>query len=232
MPNFAEDAMENTTAMKNVSSTIIIGDCLEVLPGFPDNSIDCIFTSPPYNRERNDVYSHYDDTIKDYFAFLKAFTDEAIRISPLVFVNIQPNYYNKAEVNRYIGHYAKEISHTFIWSKENPTPASGKNITNAFEYFFVFSEKLNANKTYVKNHIHTSVNPDTDKSHGAIMNIKVAKQFIDNFTNEGDVVLDPFLGAGTTARACKDLHRSCIGIEISTHYAQIAENRLKQELLL
>ena len=211
---------------------IIHGDCLEVMKEMADDSVDCVFTSPPYNRERNDVYAHYDDQQKDYFGFLVAFTDESIRVSKgSVFINIQSNYYNKNILNKYIGHYADQINYTFVWTKENPMPASGSNITKSFEYIFVMTDMLKSNSTYTKNHIHTSVNPDTEKSHGAIMHIKVAKHFINSFTLPGDIVLDPFLGTGTTARACKDLGRECIGIEISADYIKLAELRLRQEIL-
>lgn len=212
--------------------TIYNEDCLKTMARMKANSVDMVFTSPPYNRERNDVYAHYDDTVKDYFKFLVDFTDECLRIAPTVIVNIQSNYYNKAIVNRYVGHYADKIVQTFVWTKENPMPANGSNITNAFEYLFVLGENLKSNRTYTKNHIHTAVNPDTDKSHGAIMNIKVAKQFISDFTKEGDTIYDPFMGTGTTARACKDLGRHYLGSEVSKEYWEISQQRLRQEVLL
>ena len=49
--------------------TIMNGDCLNILPKIADKSIDCSFTSPPYNRKRNDKYKHYDDDISDYYRF-------------------------------------------------------------------------------------------------------------------------------------------------------------------
>jgi site-specific DNA-methyltransferase (adenine-specific) len=51
-------------------------------------------------------------------------------------------------------------------------------------------------------------------------------------SKEGDTVLDPFLGTGTTAKAAKDLSRNYIGIEINPDYVKIAQDRLKQEVLL
>ena len=50
-------------------------------------------------------------------------------------------------------------------------------------------------------------------------------------SKEGAVILDPFLGSGTTARAAKDLGRKCIGIEISKEYCDIAVDRLRQGVL-
>jgi len=117
--------------------------------------VDIVFTSPPYNRKRNDTYAHHDDIILDYLGFLIETTDILLSITPTVFLNIQSNFYNKQDIFKYLGHYAELISQTFIWSKENPTPAQGKNITNAFEYIFMLGENKPSNTTYTKNHIHT-----------------------------------------------------------------------------
>jgi len=67
--------------------------------------------------------------------------------------------------------------------------------------------------------------------HPAIFPEQLARDHIISWSNLGDTVLDPFLGSGTTARACKDLGRKCIGIEISKQYCDIAIKRLGQEVL-
>lgn len=214
-------------------NTIYNENCLETMKRMPDGFVDVVFTSPPYNRKRNDTYSLYDDIIDDYLQFLIKATDECLRVSGgLVIFNIQANYYNKKDVHKYIGHYADKICQTIVWTKANPMPASGNNITNAYEHFFVLGDVLKSNTTYTKNHIHTSVNPDTNKLHGAIMHIDVAKWFIDKFTKPGVVVYDPFTGLGTTAVACQNLNRNYIGSEISKEYCDIAEQRLRQGVLL
>lgn len=58
------------------------------------------------------------------------------------------------------------------------------------------------------------------------------KYLVRTYTDEGDTVYDPFMGSGTTAKACQDLNRNYICSEISKEYCEIAEKRLKQEVLL
>ena len=57
--------------------------------------------------------------------------------------------------------------------------------------------------------------------------IDFMNKIIIRFTKENDIILDPFLGSGTTAVACKELGRNYIGIEISPGYCEIARNRIK-----
>ena len=199
----------------------------------PDKSVDVSFTSPPYNRKRNDKYENYDDTIENYFEFLCNFTDKLLRITKKwTFVNIQTNYYNRLDVYKYIGYYADKIQNIIVWEKTNPMPASNKNITNAFEYFIVLGDtSLKSNTTYTKNHISSSVNSQMDKIHKAVMKQEICDWFIEKFTNVDDLVLDPFMGLGTTGVACKHLNRNFIGIELDEKYFQIAKDRIEGELL-
>lgn len=62
--------------------------------------------------------------------------------------------------------------------------------------------------------------------------IPLMKWIIQNYSKENDLILDPFLGSGTTAVACQELGRRFIGIEISEKYCQIARERLRQKPLL
>ena len=187
------------------------------------------FTSPPYNRKRNDKYEWYDDSIKNYFNFLVGFTDELLRVTKRhVIVNVQKNFYQKKDVFKYIGHYANEIVEIIIWEKSNPMPASGHNITNAYEFFIILgNHALKSNTTYTKNIITTSVNSNMPKEHKAVMKKEVCEWFIEKFTKPGDIVLDPFIGVGTTARVCAEQNRHYIGYELNEIYYQMAYENLK-----
>ncbi len=72
-------------------------------------------------------------------------------------------------------------------------------------------------------HLATECN---NQGHSATFPVDLPAWFIKLFTRPGDLVLDPFIGSGTTALAAKQLNRRCIGIEMNEEYAQIAQNRL------
>ena len=85
-------------------------NCLNTMAKMENNSVDIVFTSPPYNRKRNDKYDFYEDTKADYYEFLVNVIDESIRVCKgNVYVNIMKNYYNKQDVFKLLGNYHKEI---------------------------------------------------------------------------------------------------------------------------
>ena len=214
-------------------------DCLEGMRMMKDKSVDVSFTSPPYNRIRNDTYDHYDDTLKDYYEFLVNVTDELLRITKgYSIVNIQQNMCNKKEIFKWIGNYSDKINGVIVWCKNNPQPGNNyrqkdntRSITNAFEYFFFLKdgkEFRSYGKELCKNYIMTNVNNEHFKGHGAVMRYDVAEYFIKKFTKSDDTVLDPFMGLGTTAVACKKNNRKYIGFEIVKEYYDMSIERLNK----
>lgn len=183
-----------------------------------EKSVDVVFTSPPYNRKRNDKYDYYDDSMLEYAGFLNNAITQSIRIArKYVFFNIQKNYYNKADVFKVIGDFNEQITEIFIWAKSNPMPASGNNITNGYEYIIAFGQPLKSNYTYTKNYLVTSV-AKMPNDHKAVMHKSVADYFIGNFCKGGDLVYDPFMGTGTTAKICMKHNVNCIGSESCNEY--------------
>jgi len=207
---------------------LINGDCLTVMNNMKDFSVDYSFTSPPYNRKRNDKYDNYNDNVSNWFDWQVKVIDELIRISSKgVFYNIQANYYNKSDVYKLIGKYSDQIKEIIIWEKTNPMPASGNSITNSVEYFiYLSSTPLKSNSTYTKNIISTSVNSSMPKNHKAVMKQDVCDWFITKFTKENDIILDCFMGMGTTGISCVKNNRSFVGIEIDKEYFEYSKNAI------
>ena len=212
----------------DVSGSVLFhADCLEVLPDLFENSVDYSFTSPPYNRKRNDKYSDFRDINENWLQLNINVITELLRVTKKhIFYNIQANYYNRQDVYKLIGHFSENIVDVHIWEKSNPLPASGKNITNAVEYFLILgSESLKSNTTYTKNIITTSVNSGMPKEHKAVMKTDVAEHFIGKFTQENDIILDCFFGYGTTGLVAKEMNRRYVGIEKEKSYFDMSVKR-------
>lgn len=116
-------------------------------------------------------------------------------------------------------HKGKRHSGSFYHtnSQSKPTKANG-------------SPRVNADK--IKENLFTYSVGGTKLRHPAPFPLQLAKDHILSWSNEGDTILDPFVGSGTTAKATQELNRNYIGIEINPDYVKIAQDRLKQEVLL
>ena len=184
-----------------------LGDCFKIIKTMRDDSVDVSFTSPPYNSIRHKKYKNYNDDVDDYFKFLCNFTNELLRITKkTIIINLQTNYYNKKDIYKYIGKYCEEITRVIIWKKTNPTPSSMRHrLTNSYEMFLIFSKNgiVSTNSVFMKDVIEYPINSFRIKGHKAIMNKEIADLFIKEFTNENDIVLDCFMGTGTTGISCK-----------------------------
>jgi DNA modification methylase len=122
-----------------------------------------------------------------------------------------------------IGSWAEKrlskLSHTDKIRDESKTKSGfGKNVSNW----------LNRKMVYPTNVLHLATE-SSNKKHSAAFPISLPMWFIKLFTEEGDVVLDPFIGSGTTAVACREQGRHYIGIDIVKEYCELAERRLKEK---
>ena len=119
----------------------------------------------------------------------------------------------------------------FTWHKTNPTPTHNNCYPPDTEYCLLFRTKGTGMKGTMETLKKWYVSPANviDKKtfeHPTIKPLSVVKNHIFNSTNEGDIVLDCFMGSGTTGVACKELNRNFIGIEIDDKYFKIAKDRL------
>lgn len=234
-------------------------DCLDGLKQIPDNSIDLVFTSPPYNmrlrvrngqyteREKGEhfskKYTHFDDalSLEDFYKFHKKCIKELLRVSKIICYNFQIVTGSKEAFFRLIGDFSKEIKDVLIWDKGNGQPAMNQKVTNAcYEFILVLESDGNKgrmirNATFERgtfdNILRMGRPKKITKEHNAVFPINLAKEIIKNFSSKGDVILDPFIGLGTVAVASKQLNRNYIGFEINKEYVEIAQNRLSQAVL-
>ena len=164
------------------------------------------------------------------------FTKELISL-----FHLHPYLSNNPEEERTEGDFAGMIKTKNIisWIKSNPLPAFNRtNYRSAVEFIY-FGQKEGEKATFnfgqqkeMKNWFeHPLVQGKQRTKHPTQKPLKLVQKFIEVSSNKGDIVLDPFLGSGTTAVAAKMLGRNYIGIEKNPEYIKMAEDRLRQELL-
>ena len=128
---------------------LIQGNCLERMKEIPDGSVDMVFTSPPYNmnlrirngkycsrqivKEISTKYQAFDDNLsmEDYFEFNKAVLNECLRVSDLVFYNVQFLTGNKPALFRLMGEFHTKMKEFIVWDKINAQPAIGNGVMNS-----------------------------------------------------------------------------------------------------
>jgi DNA modification methylase len=218
----------------------INANSLEYLNQLNEQSVDCIVTSPPYYTTQHKYQRgsgfHYSTDIGEPLYLIED-------ISPLLYrvlkndgalaLNLGFSYGETGVMRpfRIIERFLRDgwfPYDTIIWHKNNPIPIKNR-LTNAFEYIFILSKspafKYKKEIKYEHNVWKFSVE---SKDWGtASFPITLPKNCIEILTKENETVLDPFMGSGTTALACKELNRNFIGIEINKEYIDISEKRLK-----
>ena len=193
---------------------------MEGLKRIPPGSVDYVITDPPYNVDKAEwdvgVLDLLDKCAEECARVLKPEglmlwftpTKYLLKIGFLISQHIRYRW-SLAWVNNELGGAASVgfSKYTLIMLFSNAESVH-RNIADVFIH---------------KEHVE-SKHP-TPKPLGLLRDLVLA------FTREGDVILDPFMGSGTTAVACKQLNRRFIGFEVNEDYVRLAEERLKQASL-
>lgn len=238
--------------------TLLNMDCMEYMKTLPDKAFDAIITSPPYNmnlrvnskgdgyssrqivKELSTKYQNYSDNLPmdDYKKFLVEFLKEAIRVSDLVFLNIQQITGNKPAVAAVVGMFANALKETIIWDKVVAQPSIADGVLNSqFEFIYVFGGNPIARQFKGAGFVRGSesniwrIQPTerADKNHGAGFPVALPEKIIRCFVSDGQRIYDPFLGTGTTAIAAHYCGLECVGTEIDKNYYDAAIKRFNQE---
>ncbi len=233
--------------------TIYHGDCREILAELP--KIDLCFSSPPYNvgieygtHDDKKDQADYEKWIIDIYKNLcDGLSNGGHMVIQCANTGRQPYIHLSGIL---AGGLRKEINHVgeIIWIKfpTNATSwgswlsANRPYIRDEHEYLNVFrkdgdrSGKSDIEKQEFMDWTKSiwKISPaKQDLGHPAPFPIKLPVRVIKLFSFVGEIILDPFMGSGTTLRAAKDLGRKAIGIEIEEKYCEIAANRMAQEVL-
>ena len=237
---------------------LINDDCLKAMKNMKNQSIDLVVTSPPYNmrtRIRNGKYTtretskHFSKkynnfhdalSIEDYYDFHKKVIVEMLRLSKIIFYNIQIVTGNKEALFKIIGDFNKNIKDIIIWDKGHGQPAMHEGVLNkATELIIMFEANAKAGRCFNSYNFKRGELNDIwriprerskTKTHSAVFPLTLAEKAIINFSKENDIVLDPFMGTGTTGIACKNINRQFIGIELDKDYYKIATERINNGL--
>lgn len=234
--------------------TLYNADCIQAMRRIPEGSVQLILTDPPYNlgnfmmqrdtnlkkmRENFFGAAGWDDLeYRDWVRSMNAFFKQAERVmapggSMIMFMAV-------IKVETIIGLAEKHgfyYKTTGIWHKSNPMPRNmNLHFINSTEAWLYFTYKartgtFNNHGTALHDFIETGVTPTGERRYGKHPTQKpesLISHFVDTLSNEGDLVLDPFMGSGTTGAVAKRKGRDFIGIELDKDYFRIAENRIRE----
>jgi len=260
------------------------GDCEEILKRLPDNSIDLIFTSPPYADQRQKTYGGLSpDEYVDWFLPKASQFMRALKPTGTFILNIKERVVD-GERHTYVIELILKMreqgwlwTEEFMWHKKNSYPGKWPNRFrdnwerliqfNKDKKFHVYQEAvmvpvgdwakdrlaklsetdktrdeskvgsgfgknvsnwLGRNLVYPTNVIHMATEC-SNRNHSATFPVELPEWFIKLFTQPGEIVLDPFMGSGTTALAAIRLGRYFVGMDISKEYIELARQRTAQE---
>ena len=217
-------------------------ESLSLMKELKVNSIDAIITDPPYNISRDNNFATMGRAGIDFGEWDKNFDLTSwIKVAePLLKkggnIVIFNDWKNMTNITQSLEENGFEVKDLIRWKKTNAMPRNrDRRFITDYEvavWAVKKSGKWTFNRlsdTYEIPEIVGGLTPKSEKvdgGHPTQKPVYVMRWLIERLTNEGDVVLDPFMGSGTTGVACKELNREFIGIELDEKYYNMAYNRI------
>lgn len=229
-------------------------DCIRSMKRLANGSIDLILTDPPYNlgnfmkgrdtnlkKMRDNFFGDagWDDlSFEDWEKSMDNFFEESVRVlkkggTMIVFMAII-KVESIIKIAERHGLYYKT---TGIWHKLNPMPRNmNLHFVNSTEAWIYFTYKkrtgtFNNDGKVLHDFIETGVAANGERKfgkHPTQKPVQLMEFFVKVLTNEGETVLDPFMGSGSVGVAAKKNNRNFIGVEINENYFQIATRRIQE----
>lgn len=270
-----------------IDTDLRLGDCKEILKELPTNSVDLIFTSPPYADQRKSTYGGiHPDKYVEWFSPISEQLLRVLKPTGTFVLNIKEKVVD-GERSTYVMELILEMrkhgwfwTEEFIWHKKNSYPGKWPNrFRDSWERLLQFNKDkkfnmyqeevmvptgdwakarlknlsetdkirdnskvgsgfgknisnwLERDKAYPTNVLHLATECN-NKNHSAAFPESLPEWFIRLFTQPGDVVLDPFMGSGTTNSVAQRMSRNSIGIEILEEYYSMVKDQLDEKKLV
>lgn len=229
---------------------IIQGDCIEKLKLIQSNSVDLIVADPPYNLGKDYGNGSDRQEFDDYMQFSKDWLSECHRVlrddgTIYVFVGFRfiSYLYQIMEkdlkmnfVNWICWHYTQGIGKTkgfsprhddiLMFSKTLNYKFNNDDVRIPQKYYRKINNMRGANPGDVWEVSHIHYCQKNRQPHPTQKPEALVERMVLASSNEGDMVLDPFSGSGTTLRVCQQLERNAVGIELNGTYVELAKERL------
>ncbi|MDP2425356.1 MAG: site-specific DNA-methyltransferase [bacterium] len=234
---------------------LYLGDCIEVMKRLDNDSIDLVFADPPYFLSNGGLSissgkvvsvnkGEWDDktSYQDINLFTKNWLFECYRLlKPTGTIWVSGTHHNIFDVEKEMKKIGFKIINIVIWHKSDPPPLLYKNKFRFSYEMIIWAKKFNRH-TFNYDKMFQVCSKEMDD----VWTLPAVQKFEKNFgyhptqkpeylleriimasSNEGDIILDPFLGSGTTCYVAKKLKRSYVGIEKEQKYYFIAKNRIE-----
>lgn len=236
-----------------IDANLILGDCLNKLKELKDNSIDLVVTSPPYNKKGlsgkskvgNNVwkkfnidYNEYGDDMNEveYQLWMIEVLNELYRVikpNGSIFFNHKPRRYDNKVIlpSTFIEKSKLNLYQLIIWNRKNsPNIRKDVLLPNTEHIYWLTKGKPSTYKENLEKQYNTEVweiSVEKQKEHPAPFPTQLVKNCINLTTLQNDIVLDPFMGSGTTGEVCVHTNRNFIGIEMDKKYIKISKKRIE-----
>lgn len=218
-----------------------LGDCLEVMKHIPNNSIDLIATDPPYEISKKNNFKTMGrrgidfgdwDIDFDQLGWIDKIADKVSGDGSVVVFNAWRNLGDIASHLEKNGFIVKDI---LRWVKDNPMPRNRDRRYIVDYEFALWAVKKKSkwvfnrlNESYDRPEFRYPIVSGKEKTlHPTQKPVALMRDIILRHSNENDLILDPFMGSGTTGVACSNLNRNFIGIELDENYFNIARERIE-----
>ena len=220
--------------------TIFNADCLDVMAQL--DGVDHVITDPPYSATTHRGARSIKDLDAELVTFdeisegdlLEAFVAMGALAQRWIVATVDWQHMNALESFNGDDTSLLRFVRFGVWVKPNGAPQfTGDRPATGWEAVAILHSRNTGKMSWNGGGRHAVWNePKINGQHPTEKPINLIRQFVSDFTDPGDLILDPFMGSGTTLRAAADLGRRAIGIEINEDYCRIAVERLRQGVLL